>query len=66
LSPKTPFFDQGGRRACFASMFPTSRSPEDTKVKIVEGAKAVRLMPPASEAINARFAESLGGAQAGV
>jgi hypothetical protein len=30
-------------------MFPTSRSPEDTKVKIVEEAKAVRLMPPASE-----------------
>jgi hypothetical protein len=34
-------------------MFPTSRSPEDTKVKIVEEAKAVRLMPSASESINA-------------
>jgi hypothetical protein len=66
LSPKTPCFDPGGRRACLASVFPTSRSPEDTKVKIVEEAKAVRLMPPASASIDARFAESLGGAQAGV
>jgi hypothetical protein len=47
-------------------MFPTSRSPEDTKVKIVEEAKVVRLMPPASASIDARFAESLGGGQAGV
>jgi len=47
-------------------MFPTSRSPEDTKVKIVEEAKVVRLMPPASASIDTRFAESLGGGQAGV